>query len=210
MKYRDSERFFKVTKTIDTIASFVMAIGIVGVALWALALIIPYFREGAYENLTTKIDFGEIDLRYYDTSLLPEKLVLDYKFLHDTIQIFLYFAFLILGGWLFRSTIKDLKEKPVFSRTLSIGFRRLCLLFVAIAVVEFVHVLCAEYFFKAYDVAKLLDVRLGTGPSSALLLQVSHESGYPGFWAFTGICFELISLLFEHGALLQKEHEETL
>lgn len=199
-------------RVIDKITLFVIAFVIIVLLLWIISLCIPEFRETSLENIIKTLDYGSVEFEFYNEALLPDGQVLNYRLISCLcIGFFSIIAFLA-SCFIIRNTIKSLKKDEVsFSSQLSKGFRRLAVLVLVLSIVSFIAEICNYYFFEAYDLQYYLSDYEKVGNGSTLLISARHNGISFPLDSILGTSFLfLISILFKHGEVLQKESDETL
>ncbi len=199
-------------KVIDRVTLFAIAIVIFVLLLWLISLCIPELRESALDNMVNTLDYGDVEFEFYNEALLPDGQVLNYRLISCFgIGFFSIIAFLA-SCFIIRNTIKSLKKDTVsFSLQLSKGFRRLAVLVLVLSIVSFIADICNYYFFEAYDLQYYLSDYEQIGNGSTLLISAHHNGISIPLDSIVGTSFLfLISILFKHGEVLQKESDETL
>lgn len=212
MDYHTREKLYRSAKSLDGIATCLMLLGMVGAAMLALALLIPYFREELYANITQRIDFGDIRYGFYDSSLMPAKEILNTKFLRDISLVFVIFIYCFAIGFILRKMMKPIiNEEKYFSAEFSKGFKTLIILVAIACVIAFANDMINEYFFKAYEMTKFASVYVEPNNAfSGTRIHAQYQGSYISIGALGGGFLLLLSILFKHGEKLQVQSDETL
>ena len=189
-----------------------MAVEIVALLTLIVTLIVPDMRENAYENAVQDFVFGNLRLTYYDESLLPDKAILDSRFIYNILGSIVSMICYVIGGWIVRNTARALNAEEIsFSAELSKGFKRLGFLVLFLTVFSFVLDLCVPNYFDAYELQELLNIYHERESGSTLLFGAMYTDTTTPLGGILGAMFLfLISILFKHGEALQKQADETL
>lgn len=213
MKFFTKERLSRLAKAIDGIALFNMILVCFCLVFMLLTMIIPSRRERLYDIITTELEFSEIVINYphYDDNyLLPEKEILDIKYIYEisvtTAELVVYF----LGSWFLRKMMKPLKEAQPFTKEFSAGFKNLAILvFVSGVIFSIASNFFDHFFFEAYEIADRLLVWEETATGGRTMMYSNFQST-SSVSIVTSLLLWVFSILFKHGESLQKESNETL